>query len=103
ALPPSLVAALPPPPMVDEVPACPVEVPPVPKVEAEVPPAAPLPAVPMVPLPPDAEPAPTLDALCAKASGVAAVKISAATIMGRGFIGRSPLVDDRRCSCRWNR
>src|SRR6185436_5911726 len=67
ALPPSLTAALPPPPMVDEVPAGPVEVPPSPKVEAEVPPAAPLPAVPTVPLEPVDEPAPTVEALGAVA------------------------------------
>src|SRR4051794_16001618 len=103
ALPPSLVAALPPPPMVEEVPAGPVEAPPSPKVEAEVPPAAPLPAVPTVPLPPLEDPAPALEALWAKARGEAAAKISAATIRGRGFIGCSPLVDDRRCSCRSNR
>src|SRR5436189_80646 len=63
ALPPSDVAALPAPPIVEDVPAGPVEVPPRPSVDAEVPPAAALPAEPTVPLPWLAEPAPTVDAL----------------------------------------
>src|SRR5690348_2635195 len=56
--------------MLDEVPEGPVEVPPVPSVEADVPPAAAEPAVPMVPLPPDAAPLPMVDALgdCASAT-----------------------------------
>src|SRR5204862_3479883 len=124
AVPPSLVAALPAPPMVDEVPAGPVEVPPVPSVEAEVPPAAPLPAVPIVPLEPDAEPAPIVEALgadalgafawfwawfWAKAWGAAAVIATAA--MARGMIVFTGLSSswfscrpcDRPCNCRWNR
>lgn len=73
ALPPWEVAALPPPPIEDEVPSGLVEVPPGPHVEAEVPPAAALAPVPTVPLEPDEDPAPTVDALgpvdcfCAKA------------------------------------
>jgi hypothetical protein len=64
-------AALPPEPIVDDVPLGLVEVPPVPSVEAEVPPAAELPALPPVALELDGvldEPAlPIDDALCAKA------------------------------------
>src|SRR3954454_5111829 len=71
-------AAVPPVPTVDDVvPIGLVDVPPVPSVDAEVPPAAPLPAVPPVaadPLAPtDAPPLPTDDALCASASGAAAI------------------------------
>ena len=86
---PSVVAALPAPPIVEEVPAGPVEVPPSPRVEAEVPPTAALPPLPTVPLEPVEEPAPTVDALgavavlvCAWAWGAAAVRTTAATARG---------------------
>src|SRR5690242_15895383 len=65
ALPPSAVAALPAPPMLDDVAAGPVELPPRPRVEADVPPAAALPPLPTVPLEPVEEPAPSVEALCA--------------------------------------
>jgi hypothetical protein len=62
-------AALPPLPMVDEVPVGPVDVPPVPRLDAEVPPTAALPAVPPVAAEPlalvDEPPEPIVDALCA--------------------------------------
>src|SRR4051812_18596071 len=64
-------AALPPEPMVDDVPLGLVDVPPVPSVEAEVPPTAALPALPPVALELDgvldAPALPTLEALCARA------------------------------------
>ena len=60
---PFAAAALPAPPMLDEVPFGPLEVAPSPSVEADVPPAAALPPVPMVALPSCAAPAPTVDAL----------------------------------------
>src|SRR3954447_16466038 len=85
SLPPSFVflfflfppAALPALPMVDDVPVGLVDVPPVPRDEAEVPPTAALPAVPPVaadpPAPTDAPPLPTDVALCARHSDAAPV------------------------------
>jgi len=82
ALPPSEVAALPAPPMLDEVPAGPVDVPPNPMVEAEVPPAAALPAVPTVPLEPVEEPAPMVEALGAGVVALGAVVLCCAKAWG---------------------
>jgi len=68
---PLAAAALPPTPIEDEVPDCPVDVPAVPKVEAEVPPAAALPPDPTVAAEPDGDTdAPPVEAplaLCASA------------------------------------
>src|ERR1043165_3628677 len=79
---PFAAAALPPTPIDDEVPALPVEVPAVPRVEAEEPPDAALPPLPTVAAEPDGEteapPVATPLALCANAYAGSA--LSAATI-----------------------
>jgi hypothetical protein len=103
SLPPTLVrlvslvppAALPPLPMVDEVaPDGLVDVPPVPKVEADVPPADPLPAVPPVAAEPDAPedepPLPIDDALWPNAPVAHAALNSPAIAMHFQFMVASP-------------